>query len=392
MDNDQLVKRVEWLDKERLDDKNAISESRERINTLEVALRKSTTKITELTSDITRLNVIIEKVDKFEGILSDHNAKLKKEIDSEEKRRKKRDREAVQKKQLETDAMNKKMSEFREGLAGIVKTKKELTAIKSGEEKLAKSIAEVKVSMLEIYQSEEERNRMASSWSEAQQKDVKRMADLQGEISAMRKRQDENAGRMELVQADKRKTEARLNEIQAAEVERREAQISFIDQMTSNQDEHERKWKGWNERFDTIEKQSEQLSAHLKNISDAEYAVQKAQAAFEEITDQLGRRIKEIMEMQRLGEERFRQEFATFKADDQKRWTNHMLTQEELQRENGRQLEKLSAQTTNLEDSIQEMQDILQHLSDQTEKRLQTTLANMREWIAENDKFLSSMR
>ena len=392
MDNDQLVKRVEWLDKERLDDKNAISESRERINKLEVELKKSTTQITEISSEITRLNVIIEKVDKFEGILSDHNAKLKKEFDSEEKRRKKRDREVLQKKQLETDETNKKMTEFRAGLTEIDKTNKRLIALKSEDEKLAKSIETVKGSMVEILQSEEERKRMAQSLSEAQQKDIKRMADLQGEISAMRKRQDEFAGRTELLQTDQRKSEVRINEIQTTEVERREVQITFIDQITSNQDERDRKWQGWNERFDTIEKQSEQLSAHLKNISDAERAVQKAQTAFEEITDQLSRRINEIMEMQRLGEERFRQDIAIFKADDQKRWTNYMLTQEELQRENGRQLQKLSVESANLEDSFQGMQDILHHLSDQTEKRLQTTLANMREWVAENEKFLSSMR
>ena len=37
------------------------------------------------------------------------------------------------------------------------------------------------------------------------------------------------------------------------------------------------------------------------------------------------RRLNEITEMQRLVEERFRQEWVSFKADDQKRWTNYTL-------------------------------------------------------------------
>jgi len=69
-----------------------------------------------------------------------------------------------------------------------------------------------------------------------------------------------------------------------------------------------------------------------------------------------------------------------------------MLTQEELLRDSGRKLERLSGQTTNLEDTVQEMHDVLQHLSDQTEKRLQTMLANMSDWVAENERFLGSMR
>ena len=218
------------------------------------------------------------------------------------------------------------------------------------------------------------------------------MADLQGEVSATRKRFDEFGGKMELVLSDQRKIETRLNEIQAAEVERRDAQNAFMEQITRNQEKRERLWKDWEQRFTAIEKQSKELAAHLKNISETERAVQKAQETFDDITEQSNRRINEITEMQRLGEEKFRQEFATFKADDQKRWTNYMLTQEELLRDSGRKLERLSGQTTNLEDTVQEMQDVLQHLSDQTEKRLQTMLANMSDWVAENERFLGSMR
>jgi hypothetical protein len=58
-----------------------------------------------------------------------------------------------------------------------------------------------------------------------------------------------------------------------------------------------------------------------------------AQEAFEEITQRFDRRINEITEMQRLTEDRFRQEWVSFKADDQKRWTNYSLVQEEQQRE-----------------------------------------------------------
>ncbi|MEK6256698.1 MAG: hypothetical protein N2C13_05205, partial [Chloroflexota bacterium] len=346
MDNDQLVKRVEWLDKERLDDKTTISELLKRVDILEGSLEKSTEQINGLSSEITRLNVIVEKVDKFESTLSNYSADVKKELDAQDKRRKKRESEARKTQRLELDDINNSLKDFREGLTEISKTKKELKARVSEEERLGKSIAEVKDSIKGIVKSEEERKRIAGLLSESQQKEAKRVADLMGEVSAMRNRMDEFGGKMELVLTDQRKIDTRLNEIQATEAERRESQNEFTEQMTRNQGERERLWKDWSKRFDAIENQSEQLAAHLKNISDTERAVQKARDAFNEISDQLGRRINEITEMQRLGEERFRQEFATFKADDQKRWTNYMLTQEELQRESGRRLDRLSGQTT----------------------------------------------
>ena len=385
MENDQLVKRVEWLDNERLSDKTTLSELEERIDTLENTLERATQHSKELSSEITRLNVIVEKVNKFEDTLSNYGSELKKELDAQDKNRNKREREVQKTHRLELDEISKIITEFRDGLTEIEKSKNE-------GERLGKSIKDANDS-IEIFQkSEDKKKRSAGAVSESQLKDAKRVADLQGEVSATRKRFDEFGGKMELVLSDQRKIETRLNEIQAAEVERRDAQNAFMEQITRNQEKRERLWKDWEQRFTAIEKQSKELAAHLKNISETERAVQKAQETFDDITEQSNRRINEITEMQRLGEEKFRQEFATFKADDQKRWTNYMLTQEELLRDSGRKLERLSGQTTNLEDTVQEMQDVLQHLSDQTEKRLQTMLANMSDWVAENERFLGSMR
>ena len=121
-------------------------------------------------------------------------------------------------------------------------------------------------------------------------------------------------------------------------------------------------------------------------------AVRKAQDAFNDITEQIGRRIHEITEIQRLGEERFRQEWATFKSDDQKRWANYNLTQDEQFREANRNLTSLGDQTANLEDNFQEIQDIVQHITEQSETRLQSLLASIREWVSEDERFSNSLR
>ena len=92
----------------------------------------------------------------------------------------------------------------------------------------------------------------------------------------------------------------------------------------------------WTKRFDDIEKRAETLTTALQTYTEVERSLRKAQEEFDEISEKLSRRIHEITEMQRLGEERFRQEWTTFKSDDQKRWVNYTLTQEEQVKENVR--------------------------------------------------------
>jgi hypothetical protein len=101
----------------------------------------------------------------------------------------------------------------------------------------------------------------------------------------------------------------------------------------------------------------------------------------EDLSQRVERRISEITEIQRLSEDRFRQEWVTFKADDQKRWTNYTLTQEEQRNESTRQFDKLAEQTTHIEDELQEVKDLLQQANELVEKRLQSILAIAHEWV-----------
>jgi flagellar motor component MotA len=124
----------------------------------------------------------------------------------------------------------------------------------------------------------------------------------------------------------------------------------------------------------------------MQSLEATHRAVKRSQEAFDDITQRFERRVNEITEMQRLTEERFRQEWVTFKADDQKRWTNYTLTQEEQQRENTRQFEKMIERLVTLEDSTQEVRDMLQEVVQETHARLQVLRAAFNETAEEFER------
>jgi hypothetical protein len=120
--------------------------------------------------------------------------------------------------------------------------------------------------------------------------------------------------------------------------------------------------------------------------------VKRAQSTLEELTQRVERRINEITEIQRLSEDRFRQEWVTFKGDDQKRWTNYTLTQEEQRNEATRQYDKLVEQSTHLEDGMQELNDMLQQTNELVEKRLQSIAALAHEWVTTYERTMGRSR
>jgi chromosome segregation ATPase len=246
---------------------------------------------------------------------------------------------------------------------------------------IRRSLDELRGKIDAVRIEEEEYTRTIRLLEDGRRQDAKRIVDLQGEVNALRKHMDDQRGQNEVINTNLRKLETRLNELITVEDERRDAMTTFLNKQAVSQVERERTWNEWQTRFDTIENQAVDIESQLVSLDTTHREVKRIQANLEDLTQRVERRITEITEIQRLSEDRFRQEWVTFKADDQKRWTNYTLTQEEQRNEATRQFSKLAEQTTHIEDELQEVKDLLQQANELVEKRLQSILAIAHEWV-----------
>jgi chromosome segregation ATPase len=189
-----------------------------------------------------------------------------------------------------------------------------------------------------------------------------------------------------------RRIETRVNEILANEAERRQSQTSFLENQARLQVERDRVWKEWEDRFETLRKQTESMDSQLMQWDSAQRAVKRAQETYEDIVQKFDRRINEITEMQRLAEDRFRQEWVTFKSDDQKRWTSFTLSQEEARKDSRTDVDKLLGRVTSLEDLTQAQQDILQQTQEANGQLFQGMLAQIHELLSAYERIMGAVK
>ena len=216
---------------------------------------------------------------------------------------------------------------------------------------------------------------------EKQQLEAKKNIDLQGDFVTVRKRVEELNHKIELYPDSIRRLESRLSEIAASEAERRQSQISFVEQQSLLQIDRDQILKELKDRFEKMGKQSQLLEAQLQEWDSVQRSVRRAQEIYEEITQKFERRINEITEMQRLSEDRFRQEWVTFKADYQKRWTSYTLTQDEQFRDTNSEIQKMTERFSPIEDLSQTQQDIIQQTKEANEEYLHGLLAQIHELL-----------
>ncbi len=386
MDLDQLQKRLDFLENERRKDKAIIDTLEQRIARMESSIPDLQQDTKEMSSEVVRLTTTMARFDQLDTAMSQMRAEFSRNLETIEKMRTDHDRELEKVRLGDMEAYNKAIGELRKGLEPIPELRKNLQSRVEEDFRLGRLIEEMEMKVLESRRSDEEYRRAQKLLEEGQRQETKRLADLQGEVSAIRKRIDEQRGKIDLSSDGLRKVEIRIGDLQSAEGERRQTISTFIDKQNMAQLERERIWKDWQSRFESIERQAANLDAQVQALDALQRSVRRAQEGFEDISQRFERRINEITEMQRLTEERFRQEWVAFRADDQKRWTNYSLVQDEQHRELTRQFERANERVTTLEDQFQDLNDNIQLLTADTQKRLQGLLALAHDWMEEFDR------
>jgi chromosome segregation ATPase len=392
MDVDQLLKRIQWIEEDRRKEKDTLALLENRVASMEGGINALVQQLKEVGGEITRLSTVITRMDQYDNNLLQQRVEAKRMVDELEKDIRKREEEAVKVRQVEIRALDISLGELRKQIEVLPKLEKSLQVRMDEEVLLRRAIEETRTKIDDVRREEEEYTRTFRLLEDGRRQDSKRILDLQGELTALRKRADDQKGQIELLNIGLRKIDTRLNELVIVEAERRDAVSNFLDKQTLAQVERDRVWKEWQNRFVTIEKQAADIEATLLNLDSTQREVKRAQGILEELSQRVDRRINEITEIQRLSDDRFRQEWVTFKADDQKRWTNYTLTQEEQRDEVLRQFGRLSERATQQEDSLQELQDLLNQVNELSEKRLQTLLALVHDWVSTYERTVGRSR
>ncbi len=381
----QLEKRIEWLDNEHRNDKTVIAGLQNKIENLGTENSSLRIRITEMESEIARLNTLVMRVEQFELDVSSTRTDLIRQIE-EFKNSTHTNLVQIEKNQQRFDGMSLDIIDLQKRIALFDNFSELVDDRKTEDIRLARLIEEVKTQVVETSRFDEEYKRSLRVLEDSIRQDAKRLADFQGEISSIRKRQDEIRGKQDLLGDSMRKLEIRTKEFLDSESLRQEAQTNFMERINIQQVDRDRVFRSWADRFDEMEALTSGLEDEVTGLEETHEAVKKSISAVDEVTQRFDRRINEITEVQRLNEDRFRQEWTTFKSDDQKRWSNYSLAQEEQLREMSRDLTGFSDRITNLEDVIERLRETIELAGSEEIRRLQAQLGIVRESIETYNK------
>jgi len=391
MEFEQIVKRLEWLDDEHRKDKAALSALEERIAALDTSINMLSKQIKEVNKKVSEIGPVSGRIDQFEVIVSKQREEMNSALDNIEKKHDRRDKDRLKRHQADLEELSKSLPKLDQ--SRDIEDLKKLIKQRSDEYiRLNVILTELKQKVDDAVRRSEDISQSQKLTEDSRRQDVKRVADMQGEITSVRKRVEEFRQKTELYSDSIRNVENRFTELVTSESERKRAQAAFIEQQSLAQIDRDKAYKEWLQKVETFKEQTSTLDAQTQSLDETLRAAKRAQEAYVELNQKLERRINEITEMQRLGEERLRQEWVTFKADDQKRWTGHSLSSEEAMRDLRKTVDKYEERITAIDDANQTIQDQLHQTTDATEQQLQELMNVFHQWLTAYERIMGHVR
>lgn len=362
MDLQQAARMIEWLDEERRRDKSTIALLEERLAQQRDVIEQLTRRLDGLESEQSSIRASYVSVTREQELSEQLRVEFQQMLENSESKRLMAEREAERRADIARESITRMVRELEDRAEGLERAIEELPAARVERDRVASALAAVQQRMEDLAKKFEEPERRITFLEEQRRQDARRISDIQSELPEIQKQLDANRPKLDGLEGMVLRNEKRIIEIQTSERDRREEMQQFIDQQTLLLQQRDQQVAELTRSFGSYDEDMQRYVERFESWAETHRQMRKVLDDFERIAERLGRRINEVAEMQRLSEERFRQEWNDWIADDQKRWKQFTLTNDEAWRNHEKQLDQfrqgvdaLQADLAPLRNSVERM-------------------------------------
>jgi chromosome segregation ATPase len=302
-------------------------------------------------------------------------------VEAVESKRLMAEREAERRADIGRESVARMVRELEDRTDALDRAIEELPAARVERDRVAAALAAVQQRVEDLAKKFDEPERRITFLEEQRRQDSRRISDIQSEIPDIQKQVDAVRPKLESLESMVLRNEKRLIDMQSAERDRREEMQQFIDQQMLLLQQRDQQVADLTRNIGSYDEDMQRYLERFESWAETHRQMKKVVDDFERIGERLGRRINEVAEMQRLSEERFRQEWNDWIADDQKRWKQFTLTNDESWRTHDKQLEQtrqfldgLQAALEPVKNSVDRMWQLERARADMYRDRYQTLL------------------
>jgi chromosome segregation ATPase len=347
---------IEWLDEERRRDKNTIAQLEERSAQQQELIEQLKRQLNGIESEMAGQRSQFMPADRDAELMERFRSEFEQIIEGMETKRLTAERELERRAEVAREALSAPIRKLEEEQSKTNEKIKDVLSARAERDRTSSAIVGLQQRVEDLSKKIEEPERRLVQLEEQRRQDNRRLSDVQTTLPDINKAMDQMASKFDLLEGLTKNNEKRIIDLQAGEGKRREDLQEFLDQQNLISQQRDMQVNELKSRVNTNDEDMRRNLERFESWAETHRQMRKVVDDFERIGERLERRINEVAEMQRLSEERFRTEWNDWAGEDQLRWKEFTVSNDESWRANHKDMQDLRAQLQDAMDVIQPMQ------------------------------------
>lgn len=362
MESNQIPRMIEWLDEERRRDKNTIAKLEERLLQQQEFIDTLTRRLNGVESDQSIMRTAFLPTGRDNDILTQLRTEIQQATEGVESKRLAAERETERRQEASRENVTRPLRDISDRIEKLERLADEMGAARVERDRFAAALQALQQRAEDLGKKIEDPERRITFLEEQRRQDSRRISETQTELPELQRMIDSLKPKIDLIEEMALRNEKRVIEVQTAERDRREQIHDFVEQQTLFIQQRDQHVQELTHTFGQYDEEMRRNLERFESWSETYRQMKKVIEDFERIGDRLERRINEVAETQRLSEERFRQEWNSWNADDQKRWKQFTLTNDEAWRLHDKEFDQFRAKFNEMAQMFPPVHDSLDRL------------------------------
>ncbi|MCY3834029.1 MAG: hypothetical protein OXG85_13525 [Chloroflexi bacterium] len=362
MQINQIASMIEWLDEERRRDKALIATLEQRVTQQSDSVDTMQRRVNSVETDQALIKQEALPAKREHDIIEQVREDMEKMLENAEARRLTAERESERRLELQRENIQRAVAELSEKADRLEKQLANISDIQTEGDRLANAMRLLNQEVDDLTIRLEGPDRRLSFLEEQRRTDARRLAEIESELPEYKKSVDSAQPKLALLEELAVRNERRIQDFNNLDRERRDQIQQFIDQQQLLVQQRDQQLAELTKRFGVHDEELQKNIERFEVWAQAYREMKRIVDDFNRIGDRLERRINEASEMQRLSEERFREEWNDWRDEDQKRWRQLTLSSDEVWRNHDREFSAFIRRMDAVEASIPGLRGSIERL------------------------------
>ncbi|MBC7259496.1 MAG: hypothetical protein H5T65_09630, partial [Chloroflexi bacterium] len=330
-------------------DKEELARIRQRLEQQLLAADEQVRRFQELDARLSAVQTQVARMARFDQALEQLRKELVALVGQVDEKLTTAQREAERARLVEREAQTAAIAEMRKQLEPLPKLEEALEARRTEEQRLNQMILEQRSKLLALQDRLDEQIHATHVVEEQRAHDAKRIAEIQETANELLRRTEALTAKAQLLEDSLRKTEQQVATIQATRDDLRTEQRQFMEEQLLAEQKRKRQLDEWAQELAQHQKRMADFSAAMQVYKDFYDKNRHALESLEKLQTHLSQRQAELVEMQRLSEERQKKTLLEWREENEKRWKQEALAAEHAWNQQQRQNETFASRLDALE-------------------------------------------